>query len=132
MMTIISILMLKLCDKSICKPLNICLQILLDAKEFSHQNGKKHMSYQFIKKKDKECVKNYRPVSLLLICSKVLGRIICNAMFTYFIENNLISESHSGFKLPLFMKYFPALMTIRKGLFLIDILENRDPGPRLP
>ena len=56
------------------------------------------MSYQFIKKNDKQCVKNYRPVSVLPICSKVIERIIYNTIFTYFIENNLISENQSGFK----------------------------------
>ena len=65
-------------------------------KAFSHLNGKNQM-YQFIKN-DKQCVANYRPVSLLPICSKVLERIIYNTMFTYFIENNLISENQWGFK----------------------------------
>ena len=53
--------------------------------------------YQFIKN-EKQCVTNYRPVSLLPICSKVLERIIYTTVFTYFIENNLISKSQSGFK----------------------------------
>ena len=65
-------------------------------KAFSHLNGKKQM-YQFIKN-DKQCVPNYRPVSLLPICSKVLERIIYNTMFTYFIENNLIPKNRSRFK----------------------------------
>ena len=65
-------------------------------KAFSHLNGKKQM-YQFIKN-DKQCVTNYRPVSLLPIWSKVLERIICTTMFTYFIENNLIPKNQSGFK----------------------------------
>ena len=34
----------------------------------------------------------------LSICSKVLERIMFNTMFTYFIENNQISENQSGFK----------------------------------
>ena len=50
------------------------------------------------KKNKKQCVKNYRPVSILPICSKVLECIIYNTMFTCFIENNLISENQSGFK----------------------------------
>ena len=54
------------------------------------------MSYQFIKKNDKKCVNNYRPASLLPICSKVLESMF--TMFTYFIENNLISENKSEFK----------------------------------
>ena len=49
-------------------------------------------------KNDKQSVKNYRPVSLLPICSKVFERIIYNTMFTKFIENNLISENQVGFK----------------------------------
>ena len=67
-------------------------------KAFSHLNGKKQMLYQFIKKNDKHCVTNYRLVSLLPICSKVLERIIHNTMFTHFIENNFISANQSGFK----------------------------------
>ena len=45
----------------------------------------------------KQCAKNYRPVFLLLVCSKVLERIIYNTLFTYFIENNLTSKNRSGF-----------------------------------
>ena len=56
------------------------------------------MLYQFIKNNDKHCVTNYRLVSLLPICSKVLERIIHNTMFTHFIENNFISANQSGFK----------------------------------
>ena len=56
------------------------------------------MLYQCIKKTTKQCVKNYRPISLLPICNKVLESIIYNTIFTYFIENSLISEIQSGFK----------------------------------
>ena len=49
-------------------------------------------------KNGKHCVKNYRPVSLLPVCSKVLECIICNTMFTYFIEKNLIFENQSGIR----------------------------------
>ena len=66
-------------------------------KAFSHQNEKKQMSYQFTKKKNKQPVKNYRPVSLLPICSKVFENTIYNMMFPYFIQSNLISENQSGF-----------------------------------
>ena len=50
------------------------------------------------KKGDKQCLKNYRPVSLLPICGKILERQIFNGMFRFFIENNLISSNQSGFK----------------------------------
>ena len=50
------------------------------------------------KKEDKQILKNYRPVSLLLICAKIFERIIYSRIFEYFIENNLITENQSAFK----------------------------------
>ena len=41
---------------------------------------------------------NYHPVSLLPICGKILERLMFNEVFEFFIENKLISSSHSGFK----------------------------------
>ena len=43
-------------------------------------------------------MKNYSPVSLPPICGKNLERLMYNEMFEFFIENKLISSSHSGFK----------------------------------
>ena len=43
-------------------------------------------------------MKNYRPVSLLPICGKILERLMFNEMLEFFIENKLISSSQSGFK----------------------------------
>ena len=50
------------------------------------------------KKGDKQWLQNYRPVSLLPICGKILERLMFNEMFEFFIENKLISSSQSGFK----------------------------------
>ena len=50
------------------------------------------------KKNDKQCVSNYRPVSLLPICGKILERLIFNKMFSFLTENELISQNQSGFK----------------------------------
>ena len=91
-----SIWMLKLCDKSNCKPLNIIITSCL-AQAIFPSEWKKANAIP-IHKKNKQCVKNYRPVSLLPIWTKVLNCIIYNMKFTYFIENNLISENQSGFK----------------------------------
>ena len=49
------------------------------------------------KKGEKQALKNFRPVSLLPICGKILERLIFNKMFNFFIENKLISSNHSGF-----------------------------------
>ena len=50
------------------------------------------------KKSDKECLKNYWPVSLLPICGKIPERLTFNGMFRFLIESNLISSNQSGFK----------------------------------
>ena len=50
------------------------------------------------KKDDKQCLKNYRPISLLPICGKIFEKLIFNEMFKFFIENELISPNQSGFK----------------------------------
>ena len=42
--------------------------------------------------------KNFRPISLLPICSKIFERLIYIEMFTFFTENNLISPNQSGFR----------------------------------
>ena len=54
------------------------------------------------KKGDKQSLKNYRPVSLLPICDKILERLIFNEMFNcndrFLIEDNLIPANQSDFK----------------------------------
>ena len=50
------------------------------------------------KKGDKQVLKNYCLVSLLPICGKVFERLIFNEMFSFLLENNLVSPNQSGFK----------------------------------
>ena len=50
------------------------------------------------KEGDKQCLKNYRPFSLLPVGGKILEKLIFNEMFRFFIANNLISSNQSGFK----------------------------------
>ena len=50
------------------------------------------------KKCDKKIVNNYRPVSLLPICGKVLERIIFNSLCEYVEENKLLPAHQSGFR----------------------------------
>mgnify|MGYP002172651834 CR=1 FL=1 len=51
-----------------------------------------------IHKKDKKnAVKNYRPISLLPIFSKVFEKVIFTSLYSYLISNNLISDKQSGF-----------------------------------
>ena len=60
-------------------------------------NRKKLTLYPYIRKETKG-LKNYRPFSLLPICSKIFERLVYNEMFTFFTENNLIPPNQSGFR----------------------------------
>ena len=50
-------------------------------------------------KGDKQTLRNYRPVLLLLIFLKIFERLMFNKMFKVFIKNELVSSNQSGFKL---------------------------------
>ena len=117
--------MLKFC-KSICKALYIIFKSCLTQDIFSsewkaenaliHKKKKKNKVIKtFIKKmkrkkrkkkkkkkKKRQCVKDYIPVSLVPICSKVFESIILyNTMFPYITLNHLISENQSELKVGL-------------------------------
>ena len=63
---------------------------------YIHESRKKLMLCQYAKKVTN--LKNYRPVSLLPICSKIFERLIYNEMFGFFLDKGLISANQSGFK----------------------------------
>ena len=79
--------MLKICDESISEPLEIIFKFYTKKGQFPikwkanvvpvHQKGNKQVS------------RNYRPISLLLICGKIFERLICNNLFEFFMINNL-------------------------------------------
>ena len=50
------------------------------------------------KKNDRQCLENYRPVSLLPICGKFVEHLIFNEIFLFFIKNGIILPNQSGFK----------------------------------
>ena len=49
------------------------------------------------KKESKNLIKNYRPINILPIFSKILERLIFNSMFNFFRQNNLFTKCQSGF-----------------------------------
>ena len=71
----ISIRMIKLCGISICKPLEIIFQNCLRSGKFPSEWKKANVVPTF-KKGDKQCIKNYCPVSLLPVCGKVFERLL--------------------------------------------------------
>ena len=89
----LSIRMIKLCGNSISKPLSITFNDCLKEGKFPSDWKKAHV-VPVHKKGDKQCLKNYRPISLLPICSK----IFYNELFTFFTDSNLNSPNQSGFR----------------------------------
>ena len=92
-----SIRMLKIFDKSICKPLELIFQSCIKHGKFPNEWNMANVA-PVHKKSDKQILENYRPVSLLPICGKVFERLIYNSLSEYFIQNDLISPYQSGFK----------------------------------
>ena len=54
------------------------------------------MQHQFIKK-SKTLIKNYQPISLLPIFSKIFKRLIFNSLLNYFMQSKLFIKFQSGF-----------------------------------
>ena len=49
------------------------------------------------KKEDKNLLKNYRPISLLSIFSKIFERVVRGFLFNHLQSNKLFTSSQSGF-----------------------------------
>ena len=93
----ISIHMIKICSTSICKPLMLIFNQCIESGIYPCE-WKKANAVPIHKKGDKQTLKNYSPVSLLPICSKIFERLIYNEMFGFFLDKGLISANQSGFK----------------------------------
>ena len=60
------------------------------------------------KKGDKQCLKNYQPVSLLPLCGKILERLMFNEMSGLLTKNNFISAKNhvSSQDIPVLTKFY--------------------------
>ena len=74
------------------------------------------------KKGDKQLIKNYRPISLLPICGKILEKVIFNNLYSYLHTNNLITKNQSGFH--------PGDSTTNQLLYLLDEIHQAFDSPK--
>ena len=93
----ISAAMLKVCPNEVARPLSLIFKKCLESGSFP--SAWKHANVQPVHKKNSRQDKsNYRPISLLCICSKVYEKIVFDAMYKFFLTNNLLSPNQSGFR----------------------------------
>ena len=78
------------------RPVSIIFKNCLQTGTFPN-NWKKSNVVSIHKKGDKQSLQNYRPVSLLPVCSKTFERIVLKPMLEFLEENNLSCPHQSGF-----------------------------------
>ena len=89
--------MLKLCPKEVSIPLSIIFQRSVSSGKFP--DSWKLANVQPIHKKNNRQTKsNYRPISLLPLCGKILEKIIFDQVYSFLDQNRLISSMQSGFR----------------------------------
>ena len=88
--------MIERCTFSISKSLHIVFKNWLENEHFFNE-WKKANIFPAYKKWDKELSNNYRPVSLLPICTKVFEKIIFNSLFEFLDTSKLLNKNQSGF-----------------------------------
>ena len=103
--------MLLLCDDSVILPLQIIFSNILSTSIYPDEWKLANVTPIF-KKGDKQLIKNYRPISLLPICGKILEKLIFTQLYTHLNSNNLITKNQSGFR--------PGDSTTNQLLYLID------------
>ena len=119
----ISIGMLKICGDSILKALELIFKSCLENGKFPIEWKKANVIPVHKKKTktNKQLIDSYRPILMLPVCGKILEQIICNKMFKFFSENELISHNQSGFK--------PGDLCINQLLCIThDIYQSLDNG----
>ena len=89
--------MLKICDSVLVEPLSQIYKKCINPGIFPDIWKKSQIILKY-KKKDKCCINNYCPVSLLLICGKIFECILYKPLFLYLESNNLLTPHQSGFR----------------------------------
>ena len=107
--------MLLLCDASVVLPLRIIFENIIKTSKYPDMWKLANVTPIF-KKNDKQLLQNYRPISLLPICGKILEKIIFNSLYNYLNTNNLITANQSGFR--------PGDSTTNQLLFLVNEIHK--------
>ena len=93
----ISIRMIKMCDESLLRPQSIIIRNSLKSSIYP-STWKKANVIPVHKKDDKQCVSNYRPVSLLPVFGKIFEKLIFNEIYSFLDREKLLNTNQSGFR----------------------------------
>ena len=83
--------MIKICDEALVKPLSLIYKNCIDTGVFPDIWKKSNIAPVY-KSGEKQIIDNYRPISLLPICGKILEKNLLNSIYKFFEENNLLCE----------------------------------------
>ena len=89
--------MIKICDKSLLKPLIIIFENSIKSSCYP-DIWKKSNIIPVHKKNDKRLVNNYRPISLLPIFGKIFEKIMFNRIYDFLLKEELLNPNQSGFR----------------------------------
>ena len=93
----ISIRMIKICDKSLLKPLTILFQNSINSSCYPII-WKRSNIIPVHKKNNKQLVNNYRPIFLLPIFGKIFEKIIFDRLYNFLLQEELLNPNQSGFR----------------------------------
>ena len=88
---------LKLAGQHIIPPITHIINLSIETHQFPH-SWKKAKIIPLLKKEDPLDPKNYRPVAILTILSKVLEKVIFLQVAEYMDANQLLHPNHHGFR----------------------------------
>ena len=86
-----------MCDESLLRPLSIIFRNSLKSSIYP-STWKKANVIPVHKKDDKQCVNNYRPVSLLPVFGKIFEKLIFNEIYSFLDREKLLNTNQSGFR----------------------------------
>jgi len=89
--------MIKLCGENLALPLSIIYTNIINTGIFPTLWKSANVTPTH-KKENKQLIKNYRPISLIPIFSKIFEKILFRRMYNFFVMNNLITNNQSGFR----------------------------------
>ena len=89
--------LIKLCDSSLVEPLCVIFTKCLETGIYP-SIWKKANVVPIHKKGNRQSRENYRPISLLPICGKIVEKVIFDAIYKHLCDTRLLTPNQSGFR----------------------------------